>query len=73
LPPPLPKNIGYPIRFISFDGKTDGRVKCIRLIDYEPTTTTKEKLLTSLDKAVKKGNYGWKTLRVTEEGRVEEE
>lgn len=67
------KAVGFPIKFISFDGKDEGWVKKIRLIDFHPETSSQERMLVSIAGAIKKGNLEWKTLRITDEGQVEEE
>lgn len=65
------KTIGYPIKFISFDGKDERHVKRLRFIDFEPNSKSQEVLQKSLESTVKKGNYDWETLKVSEEGKLE--
>ena len=67
------KVIGHPIKFISFDGKDEGRVKKIRLIDFHADSKPQEKLHQSLERTLKSGNIEWQTLRITDDGNVEYE
>ncbi len=67
------KTIGYPVRFISFDGRDDGSTKLIRFIDFEPETKQQEKRLNSIDKILNKGNHEWKTLRIDDNGKISED
>lgn len=67
------KTIGFPVSFISFDGKDDGQTEKIRLIDFEPQTTTQEKRLESIGAILKKGNLEWKTLRILDTGKIQED
>jgi len=67
------KVIGYPVKFVSFDGKDEGEVKRIRFIDYPPESKTQERMLRSIEGTLRKGNVQWKTLRIGDSGRIEEE
>lgn len=62
-----------PIEFVGFRGMTDGEVKSVVLLDRPADSKAREKVQGSLEKAVKAGNYGWKLLRIGDDGRVVEE
>lgn len=65
------KTIGYPVKFVSFDGRDQGATKKIRFIDFAPETKSQEKRFKELDSVIKKGNIDWMTLFITESGRIE--
>jgi predicted Holliday junction resolvase-like endonuclease len=67
------KTIGYPVKFISFEGKQSKNVSKMKLIDYEATSANQESIHSSITKAIEAGNLEWKTLRVEEDGRLTEE
>lgn len=64
------KTIGYPVKFVSFDGKDLGMVKRIRFVDFEPVDRITERLFGSIDKSLKRGNVEWITIRVQDDGSV---
>jgi len=67
------KVIGHPVKFISFDWKDKDKAKSIRFIEFAPKSNAQEKIITTLETAIERGNYEWKTLRITDEGKIVEE
>ena len=67
------KTIGFPIKFISFDGKDSGSIKKIRFLDFIPHSVNHEKILNSLSKTISLGRYLWVTLRINDHGQIEED
>ncbi len=59
-----------PVRYVIFRGLCDDDVKAIELVDDEPTTSTREKLVSSIDRAITKGNVEWATWRVNAAGTI---
>ncbi len=60
-----------PIDFVIFDGmnlKQD--VKRVVLFDGPAHNKIREKVQTSIQKVIKKGNYEWHTVKLDEEGRI---
>lgn len=64
------KTIGFPVSFISFDGKSEGRTERVRLIDFEPKTKKQELRLQDISNVIKNGNIDWKTFIIDDSGRV---
>jgi predicted Holliday junction resolvase-like endonuclease len=67
------KVIFHPVDYIVFNGKSDGQMKNIILIDGKKTNKNNKQLQKSIDKVVEKEKYEWITLRVEENGNITEE
>jgi predicted Holliday junction resolvase-like endonuclease len=62
-----------PVEFIAFRGMTSGAVTSVVLIDRPAASKEHEVVQESVAKAVDKGRYEWKVLRIDPAGRVEED
>lgn len=67
------KVIFHPVDYIVFNGKKDGQMKNIILIDSKKTNKNDKQLQRSIDKVVEKENYEWITLKVKDNGNIKEE
>jgi predicted Holliday junction resolvase-like endonuclease len=67
------KVIFDPVEFVAFRGMTKGGVDRVAFIDRPATSKAREKLQASVARVVNAGNYEWKVLRISAEGRVEYE
>ncbi len=67
------KPIFDPIHFIVFDGLANRDVSKIRLLDAPPASSTHERRQDQIRKAIKSGNVQWKTIRISPDGRDEED
>ncbi|MBI5747685.1 MAG: hypothetical protein HZA00_01070 [Nitrospinae bacterium] len=67
------KVIFHPVDYIVFNGKKDGAMKNIILIDGKKTNKNDKQLQRSIDKVIEKENYEWVTLKVEEDGKITEE
>lgn len=65
------KVIFDPVEFVAFRGMTRGRIDRIAFIDRPPSTRAREQLQRSIARAVKAGNVEWRTLRISNDGRVQ--
>lgn len=60
-----------PIDFVIFDGMNlKQKVKRVVLFDGPSNNKRREKIQTSIKKAIKKGNYDWHTVKLDETGRI---
>jgi len=60
-----------PIDFVIFDGMNlKEQVKRVVLFDGPAHNKIREKVQTSIQKAIKKGNYAWHTVKLDEMGRI---
>jgi predicted Holliday junction resolvase-like endonuclease len=65
------KVIFHPIDYVVFDGMKGGeRIRNIVLLDREGTGAEHRRLQKSIERAVVRGRYEWRTLRVREDGTV---
>lgn len=65
------KVIFHPIDYVVFNGmKRGAQIKSVILLDREGTTAEQRRLQNSIEKTVEKGRFGWKTLRVANDGSV---
>lgn len=65
------KVIFHPIDYVVFDGmKGANRMNSIVLLDRAGTGTEHRRLQKSIERAVVRGRYEWRTLRVREDGTV---
>ncbi len=60
-----------PVEFIAFRGMTAGKVSKVAFLDRPARSKAQEAIQASLAKTVKAGNYEWKVLRISSDGRVE--
>lgn len=67
------KVIFHPVDFIVFNGKKDGQMKNIILIDGKKANKDDKKIQRSIDKVIEKENYEWITLKVEDNGNIKEE
>lgn len=65
------KVIFDPIEYVVFDGMNVDRLRGVMLMDRAPNTATRERIHKSVQGAIRKGNYGWATLRITANGQVQ--
>lgn len=67
------KVIFHPVDFVVFDGKTDNNLKKLILLDRrERPSAEQRQAQKSVEQAVEKERYEWLTLRVGEDGTIEE-
>lgn len=66
------KVIFHPVDFIVFNGMKSGQMKNLILMDKAKGSNDK-RLQKSIQKVVEKGNYEWITLRVEDNGNIEQE
>lgn len=59
-----------PVEFIAFRGMAAGKVTKVVFIDRPATNKAREVVQTSMEKALKNGNYEWKVFRIGADGRV---
>ena len=62
-----------PVEYIVFDGMAKKALRKIWFVGEQPAGKADERLQTSLQDAVRKGNLEFITLRVTNDGKVEKE
>jgi predicted Holliday junction resolvase-like endonuclease len=62
------KVIFDPIEYIVFDGMKGGQLRKILLLGHPPVSRARERLLTSIEQTIQKGNITFKTLRILEDG-----
>jgi len=68
------KTILHPVDFVVFNGMKDGpSIRNLVLLDHESRSKERRLLQKSIERAVEKGRYEWRTLRVQENGVVKEE
>lgn len=67
------KVIFHPVDYIVFNGKKDGQIKNLILMDGRRTDANEKRLQKSVVKAVEQENYEWVTLKVEENGKITEE
>jgi predicted Holliday junction resolvase-like endonuclease len=68
------KPILHPVDFIVFNGmKTQSAIRNLVLLDHETRSPERKRLQRSIERAVSKKRYEWRTLRVNEDGSVKEE
>ena len=65
------KVIFDPVEYVVFDGMTMEALRQILFIGEQPENKTQEGMQTSLQKALKKGNVEFATLRVADDGKIE--
>lgn len=62
-----------PVDFVIFDGMNlKDIVKRVVFFDQEPQSRLRERIQNSLRKTIKSGNYEWRTVKIDENGRIEE-
>lgn len=71
LDPDDAKVIFNPIDYSVFHGMRSGNIKKIILLDRK--LTNNKRIQKSIEKTIEKENYEWKTLRVLDNGEIEEE
>lgn len=60
-----------PVDFVVFDGMNlRGRVREVVLLDHVAEDRGRERVQTSLERALERGNLGWSVVRVGEDGQV---
>ena len=57
-----------PVDFIVFDGMSRGKLRKLVLLARPPSTTVTDTLWQSIERTVEKGNFAFRTLRVSREG-----
>jgi predicted Holliday junction resolvase-like endonuclease len=67
------KVIFHPITYVAFSGLSEGNVNKVLLLDHAATDAHTARLHGSLDRAIKRGNLEFKTLRVHDDGKVTSE
>jgi predicted Holliday junction resolvase-like endonuclease len=68
------KPILHPVDFVVFNGmKTQPAIRNLVLLDHETRSPERKRLQKSIERAVSKKRYEWRTLRVSEDGTVKEE
>lgn len=68
------KVIFHPIDYVIFNGmKNSIYIKSIVLLDRKMKSSAHRNIQRSIEKAVERGNYEWQTLRVKENGLIEQE
>jgi len=67
------KVIFDPVEYVVFDGMTKNALRQVLLIGEHAANRIQERIHTSLQQTLKRGNVEFATLRVTEDGRVEKE
>ncbi len=68
------KVLFHPIDYVVFNGMKDiGAMKNIMLLDRESKSADHRRLQKSIEKTIEKGNCEWVTLRVDENGCIEED
>ncbi len=67
------KVIFHPVDYIVFNGKKEGQIKNLILMDGRKTDANEKRLQKSVVKAVEQENYEWVTLKVEENGKITEE
>lgn len=64
------KVIFDPIAYVVFSGMSHDKIREIVLLANAPRNNLAERLYTSIEKTIQKGNLDFKTLRVDERGRI---
>lgn len=59
-----------PVRYVVFKGMSRDTVKSVELVDEEPSSKPRERLLRSLEDTIRRGNVEWCTWRVDEDGGI---
>ena len=67
------KVIFDPVEYIAFRGLNAGSCTGIELIDRPPGDRRKERIHSSIESAVKRGNLEWRTIQITDDGEVAKE
>jgi predicted Holliday junction resolvase-like endonuclease len=67
------KVVFHPIDYIVFNGMHRASIKNILLLDRQPRSPDHRSLQKSLERVIEKGHYEWLTLRVREDGSIQEE
>jgi len=65
------KVIFDPIEYVVFDGMHRGSIKKIELVGRRPKNKREENIEKSINKAIEKGDYNFKVLRIKEDGNIE--
>ena len=66
------KVVFHPVDFIVFNGMKSGQMKNLIFMD-KVKANSDQRLHTSIQKVVEKGNYEWITLRIEENGNIKQE
>jgi predicted Holliday junction resolvase-like endonuclease len=67
------KVIFDPVEYVVFDGMTKNALRQVLLMGQHAANSSQERIQTSLQQTLKKGNVEFVTLRVTDNGTVEKE
>lgn len=67
------KVLFHPVDYIVFNGMKSGQMKNLILMDKKKQASDDKRLQQSIDKVIEKENYEWITLRVAEDGSIEQE
>jgi predicted Holliday junction resolvase-like endonuclease len=59
-----------PVEYVAFVGLNTQGCSRITFIDRPPQTTRKEQIIRSLGRAIQRGNFQWRTYRVTDAGHI---
>jgi len=65
------KVIFDPVEYIVFDGMREASIKKIELVGRTPKTKKEENIENSINKAIERGNYSFKVLRIDKDGNLE--
>lgn len=67
------KVLFHPIDYIVFNGMKNNEIKNLLLLDRQTKLVDHRRLQGSIEKAIEHGNFEWITLRVEENGEINEE
>lgn len=67
------KVIFDPVEYLVFHGLTKGHCTLIELVDHPAASKAQEKVQSSIDQAIKGGNFEWQTFRVQTNGSIVQE
>lgn len=67
------KVLFHPIDYVVFNGMKNNKLKNILMLDRQSKSSDHRRLQNSIEKTVGHGNYEWVTLRVEENGEIQEE
>ena len=65
------KVIFDPIEYVVFDGMHKKAIKKIELLGRKPKNKKEENIEKSINKAIEKGDYNFKVLRIDKDGNIE--
>jgi predicted Holliday junction resolvase-like endonuclease len=64
------KVIFNPVTYVVFHGLSSKSLDCVRLLSHAPLDQSSERVLNSIEKVVRHGNYDFSILRVDEAGSI---